>query len=41
MNADENKLLIGVYLRLSAAINDFFTACQGAMSRRAGKRRPS
>jgi hypothetical protein len=23
MNADENKLLIGVYPRLSAAMNDF------------------
>src|ERR1035438_8757929 len=30
MNADENKMLIGVYLRSSAAINDFFTASQGA-----------
>jgi hypothetical protein len=26
MNADENKMLIGVYRRSSAAINDFFTA---------------
>ena len=26
MNADENKMLIGVYLRSSAAINDFFAA---------------
>jgi hypothetical protein len=29
MNADENKMLIGVYLRSSAAINDFFTASHG------------
>jgi hypothetical protein len=29
MNADENKMLIGVYLRLSAAIDDFFTASDG------------
>jgi hypothetical protein len=29
MNADENKMLIGVYLRSSAAINDFFTASDG------------
>jgi hypothetical protein len=29
MNADENKMLIGVYLRSSAAMNDFFTASHG------------
>src|ERR1035438_436636 len=29
MNADENKTLIGVYLRSSAAISSSFTASQG------------
>jgi hypothetical protein len=34
MNADENKILIGVYLGSSAAVNDFFTASEGAVARR-------
>jgi hypothetical protein len=29
MNADENKMLIGVYLRSSAAIDHFFSASNG------------
>jgi hypothetical protein len=29
MNADENKMLIGVYLRSSAAISVFFTVSHG------------
>jgi hypothetical protein len=33
INADENMMLIGVYLRSSAAINVFFSASQGAVFR--------
>jgi hypothetical protein len=32
MNADEDKMLIGVYLRSSAAINDFSLASNGRRS---------
>jgi hypothetical protein len=31
MNTDKNKGVICVYLRLSAAQNDFFTASKGAV----------